>query len=157
GVRHYRSANRDAGEPARAGAPGARYSRTSRLRRARNPRRSTRSPAFFDAASRRIAGFQAVGRFVAIPGSRRVPREHDHRAFGGIVGMSTAEQLDALLSEDIANVREREALTFDHILKESGGRCVLFGAGSLGWTVLRCLRADGVEPLAFTDNNPARW
>jgi FkbM family methyltransferase len=33
----------------------------------------------------------------------------------------------------------------------------LAGAGNLGRKALRVLRGDGVEPLAFVDNNPALW
>ena len=71
--------------------------------------------------------------------------------------MSLADELDALLSEDPAGVREREACTLDRILSECAGRCVLFGAGSLGRTALRCLLRDGIRPQAITDNNPAIW
>jgi len=71
--------------------------------------------------------------------------------------MSLAEQLDSLLSEDLATVRERESSALDRILAECGGRCVLFGAGSLGRSVLRCLARDGIQPLAIADNNPALW
>jgi FkbM family methyltransferase len=36
-------------------------------------------------------------------------------------------------------------------------RIILFGAGQFGsWTLAR-LRKAGVEPLCFSDNNPARW
>ncbi len=67
------------------------------------------------------------------------------------------EELQGILGEDTATVRAREQSTFDRILAERGGRCVLFGAGSLGRTALACLRRDGIEPLAFADNNPRIW
>ena len=34
---------------------------------------------------------------------------------------------------------------------------VLFGAGGIGRKTLAGLRALGIEPLAFADNNPALW
>ena len=70
---------------------------------------------------------------------------------------SLDEQLEELLSEDGASVRLRERSRFDQILAETGGRMVLFGAGSLGRSSLRCLVRDGIRPLAFCDNNPAIW
>jgi FkbM family methyltransferase len=33
----------------------------------------------------------------------------------------------------------------------------LFGAGNLGRQTLACLREDGLKPIAFADNSPARW
>jgi len=71
--------------------------------------------------------------------------------------VSAQEELEQLLSEDLAQVREREAATLDRILAACGNRCVLFGAGSLGRTALRNLRRDGIEPLAFADNNSRIW
>ena len=66
-------------------------------------------------------------------------------------------RLEAILSESVASVKEREAHAFDRQLAECRGRVVLFGAGSLGKTALKCLRTIGVEPLAFCDNNQDRW
>src|SRR5258708_23424903 len=66
-------------------------------------------------------------------------------------------KLEAILSEPIASAKEREAQTFERRLAECRGRVVLFGVGSLGKTALQCLRSIGVEPLAFSDSNPARW
>jgi FkbM family methyltransferase len=65
--------------------------------------------------------------------------------------------LEAILSEPIALVKEREAQTFDQQLAERCGHVVLFGAGNLGKTALQCLRSIGVEPLAFCDSNQDRW
>lgn len=65
--------------------------------------------------------------------------------------------LTALLSEDLASVRAREDSALDDILNQFGKRCVLFGAGSLGRSVLGCFRQDSIRPLAFSDNNPALW
>jgi FkbM family methyltransferase len=67
------------------------------------------------------------------------------------------EQLRDLLAEDPASVRDRERCSFDRILAAVGGNLVLFGAGSLGQSSLRCLLRDGIRPLAFCDNNSALW
>jgi FkbM family methyltransferase len=68
---------------------------------------------------------------------------------------SWAEQLEELLSENLDSVRDRQLRTFDRLLDEAGGKLVLFGAGSLGHTALRCLQRDGIRPLAIADNNSA--
>ena len=70
---------------------------------------------------------------------------------------SLQSQLDVLLDEDLASVRDREQNTFDRIVDEAQKKIVLFGAGNLGQTALACLRTVGIEPLAFSDNNPALW
>lgn len=67
------------------------------------------------------------------------------------------EQLETLLREDLGAAKERERNAFDRLLAEANGRIVLFGAGNLGRKALRCLRSAGIEPLAFADNNQARW
>jgi FkbM family methyltransferase len=67
------------------------------------------------------------------------------------------EQLDFLSAEEVDAVKERERTAFDRLLAEADGRIVLFGAGNLGRKALRCLRSAGIEPLAFADNNQARW
>jgi len=66
-------------------------------------------------------------------------------------------ELERILSEPIAQVRERERTAFDRLLADCGGKVVLFGAGNLGRKVLLCLRSIGVEPLAFADNGQAKW
>ncbi len=73
---------------------------------------------------------------------------------------TTAEmrrELDELLSESLASARERERATFDRAVAPFGTRLVLSGAGNLGRKVLKALRAEGIEPLAFVDNNAAIW
>lgn len=67
------------------------------------------------------------------------------------------KELERLLSEPSESVRDRERTTFDRELKECNGNVVLFGAGNLGRKSLACLRSMGVEPLAFSDNSPAKW
>ena len=66
-------------------------------------------------------------------------------------------ELDRLLSEPLNCVRDRENSAFDTLLARCENRLVLFGAGKLGRKVLGCIRSIGLEPLAFSDNNPAKW
>jgi FkbM family methyltransferase len=66
-------------------------------------------------------------------------------------------QLDELLEEDPLSVRKREVQAFDDLVKPHGSSLVLFGAGNLGRKALARLREDGLEPVAFSDNNPALW
>jgi FkbM family methyltransferase len=68
-----------------------------------------------------------------------------------------ANELDQLLNEDAGSVLRREQSAFDNLLAAAHNRIVLFGSGNLGVIVLRCLRGAGIEPLAFADNNQARW
>jgi FkbM family methyltransferase len=70
---------------------------------------------------------------------------------------SLQSQLDVLLDEDLASVRDREQKAFDHLMDEFQRKVVLFGAGNLGQTALACLRSVGIEPLAFSDNNSELW
>jgi FkbM family methyltransferase len=67
------------------------------------------------------------------------------------------DQLDQLLSEPVAAAERREATAFSDAAGASAKRIVLLGSGGLGRRFQRGLRAAGVEPLAFADNNPARW
>ena len=71
--------------------------------------------------------------------------------------LSWEEELDLLLSEDISTAIERETKEFDKLTTPLGKSLVLFGAGNLGRQVLAQLRKDGMELLAFADNNPAVW
>ena len=66
-------------------------------------------------------------------------------------------ELNELLSEDVSSVLEREKTAFDRLVEPFGESLVLFGAGNLGRQVLSRLRQDGIEPLAFSDNNPTLW
>jgi FkbM family methyltransferase len=63
--------------------------------------------------------------------------------------------LDDLLSEPVEAAREREATEFEKAT--SGKPLVLFGAGGFGKRTLEALRAIGLKPLAFCDNNAALW
>jgi FkbM family methyltransferase len=66
----------------------------------------------------------------------------------------THSELDALLSQDPAAMREEERGAFDRIA--AGRPIVLMGAGGLGRRALAGLRRHGVTPLAFADNATAR-
>lgn len=66
-------------------------------------------------------------------------------------------ELANLLAESSAMAIERERTTFDRAIAPFDGRLVLSGAGNLGRKALTALRADGVEPLAFVDNNRRLW
>jgi FkbM family methyltransferase len=71
--------------------------------------------------------------------------------------MSLDLELDQLLSEDILSVRSREKTAFDRLTAPFGKSLVLFGAGNLGRQALERVRSDGIEPLAFSDNDPSKW
>lgn len=70
--------------------------------------------------------------------------------------MASYEQcVRGLLAADAAEVRQWECTAFDRL--SEGRRLVLCGAGGLGRKTLRGLRAAGVEPIAFADNNRGLW
>lgn len=64
-------------------------------------------------------------------------------------------ELDALLSEDVAQAEARARHTYDELAGSAADRIVLFGAGILGRKTLAGLRRLGIEPLGFCDSNPA--
>ena len=66
-------------------------------------------------------------------------------------------QLCDLLRESPDDALRRERDAFDRAAQSFGERLVLFGAGSLGKSVLRKMVRVGLIPLAFVDNNPALW
>jgi FkbM family methyltransferase len=66
-------------------------------------------------------------------------------------------ELEALLAEDVGQARERASSAFDRATAPFGTRLVLSGAGGLGRRLAKVLRAEGVPPLAFVDNNAALW
>ncbi|MGA7885670.1 MAG: FkbM family methyltransferase [Acidobacteriaceae bacterium] len=68
--------------------------------------------------------------------------------------MRAGEALEQLLSEKLDGCRAREQAAFDEAAGSAKG-LILFGAGGLGRKLLRRLRQDGVEPLAFIDNKLA--
>lgn len=67
------------------------------------------------------------------------------------------QELEQLLSEGIENARVRAQSAFDELAGPFARELVLFGAGNLGRRTLGKLREQGIEPLAFLDNNSARW
>ncbi len=67
------------------------------------------------------------------------------------------ERLNQLLSETVAQAIEREQSAFDEFAGPRSNRIVLFGARKLGRKALAGLREVGIEPLAFSDNDPQTW
>jgi FkbM family methyltransferase len=67
------------------------------------------------------------------------------------------EQLNNLLSEAVSEAIGREQSAFDDFAGSRRDRIVLFGARKLGRKTLAGLRAVGIEPLAFSDNDPQTW
>ena len=67
------------------------------------------------------------------------------------------QELEQLLSESADAARVREQAAFDELAGPWARDLVLFGAGNLGRRTLCKLREQGIEPLAFLDNNSARW
>ncbi len=63
-------------------------------------------------------------------------------------------RLTTVLSTSSERLRESVRFRYKSVMGELGNRFVLFGTGYLGRRILGGLRAAGVEPLAFTDNNP---
>jgi FkbM family methyltransferase len=66
-------------------------------------------------------------------------------------------QLEELLSWDVSSLIDRQRSEFNQITGSLGESFVLFGAGRLGRIALGGLRHAGIEPMAFTDNNPQLW
>src|SRR5450759_4996034 len=74
--------------------------------------------------------------------------------------MSEAEidaAIEAILAQDPDQILARQKDEFERLLSSAGGHFVLFGAGRLGRRALAGLRAVGIEPEAFADNNPRTW
>ena len=65
-------------------------------------------------------------------------------------------ELEKLLRADVRTILKQERDVYVRLARERSGDIVLFGAGRLGRKVAAGLRANGVEPLAFGDNSPAR-
>ena len=70
---------------------------------------------------------------------------------------SYEDKISELFKEDIVSIIAREQEAFDRQITPYGEVFVLFGAGGLGKRTLVGLRQLGIEPLAFTDNNPQLW
>ena len=71
--------------------------------------------------------------------------------------MTVSGELEDLLREGFSGAVARERNTFDELAGAKDVPLVLFGAGGLGRRTVAGLRAHGVEPVAFADNNPAWW
>src|SRR5215471_17640199 len=71
--------------------------------------------------------------------------------------LTLEDSLDALLRESPEAAKERAASTFDNEAAPFDKRFVLFGSGNMGRRVLARLRQDGIEPLAFSDNQSSQW
>src|SRR3954447_14744555 len=67
------------------------------------------------------------------------------------------EKLHYLLSESVSEAIARERSAFDEYAGTCRNRIVLFGARKLGRKTLAGLRAVGIEPFAFSDNDPRTW
>jgi FkbM family methyltransferase len=63
-------------------------------------------------------------------------------------------EIDSLLSEGIPTAMDRERYAFDLASVPFGQKVVVHGAGRFGRLILSGLRQRGIEPIAFTDNNP---
>ncbi len=66
-------------------------------------------------------------------------------------------RLEQLLSESEAAVVSRQSQAFDRAASPFAGRIVIYGAGQFGRRILRGLRNNGADALAFADRNPALW
>jgi FkbM family methyltransferase len=76
---------------------------------------------------------------------------------GNVSGSSPDAWLEQLLSEPEESVAARARTSFDRDLRAFERRIVLFGAGNMGRRILARLREDGIEPLAFSDNQSEQW
>jgi FkbM family methyltransferase len=63
--------------------------------------------------------------------------------------------LEQVLAQSASEMRQLEKSIFDKLAGTASNSLVLFGTGTLGRKTLRGLRKIGVEPLAFSDNNPS--
>src|SRR5436190_22977574 len=70
-------------------------------------------------------------------------------------------QLEALLAELLMETPEQTAHRMDAAYRQAtdpvGGQVIIFGTGQLGRFVLPSLRAAGLHPLAYCDNNARTW
>jgi len=64
------------------------------------------------------------------------------------------EQFEAIFSESVGQARQREQAAFDDAAGAYAKSLVLYGAGNLGRMVLRGLRRNGLDAMAFADANP---
>ena len=69
-------------------------------------------------------------------------------------GSPCDEQFEAIFSESVEQARQRERAAFDDAAGAHAKSLVLYGAGNLGRMVLRGLRKNGLDAMAFADANP---
>lgn len=72
-------------------------------------------------------------------------------------GMTMTGEVHELLNEGILEAEARQQDAFGQYADSARGTIVLFGAGTVGRKVLAGLRSVGIEPKAFSDNNPRLW
>jgi FkbM family methyltransferase len=66
-------------------------------------------------------------------------------------------EIETLLATPLESIRAKEKALVDALALAADRPFALFGAGALGRWTLAKLRATGVEPAAFVDNNQAHW
>ncbi|MBU1281853.1 MAG: FkbM family methyltransferase [Gammaproteobacteria bacterium] len=71
--------------------------------------------------------------------------------------MGLSARLDALLSESLESIRDRQSHTLERLIGGLDRPFVLFGASHLGRKTQSVLKQMGFTPEAFIDNNPAAW
>ena len=71
--------------------------------------------------------------------------------------LSFENQLEEIFNKDITALINEQKKAFEKLTAVTGEAFILFGAGRLGQITLAGLRKAGIEPLAFTDNNPQIW
>jgi FkbM family methyltransferase len=71
--------------------------------------------------------------------------------------VSSLGPLEDVLTESVDDVKRREAGALDALLEAHGGRCVIYGAGTLGRKAVALLGEIGITPLAVADGNSQRW
>jgi FkbM family methyltransferase len=75
----------------------------------------------------------------------------------GVSGPDPPPPLAPYLAMDPRGLRAWEQSAFDEQAGPFAKGLVLYGAGNIGRSVLDGLRRQGLDPLAFSDQNPDRW
>ena len=70
---------------------------------------------------------------------------------------SNRQILEDSLSESISSAQKRESTILDQLTGPFNNSFVLFGSGFLGRKILAGLRKNGIDRLAFADNNREKW
>lgn len=73
------------------------------------------------------------------------------------INQSLAKKIKSLFDLDSNFSISSEKEIFDKLVAPNENRYVLFGSGGLGRKTLSGLRINGIEPLAFVDNNESLW